>query len=377
MASVAANPPSEDQVLDKALDRLLPRVVSFGDPSSDRPAERRIPVDLTALRHTFEEFDAFAITGRRLDAAASIASMARAQASVLKSSLTYDVRPEPLSDVQRYFRIRTADLSGDQALHQCLCVINDVAIDIADAPIAGSDLTRIVSAMSEVINSFSGPLSSVSASADPPRPIRTIEEVWLRRWIVGHQLHAMLNIYAAYALVDAIRALRACDYHSATRALHVAARIVEGFPGARAHALALPAVFYSDVLRPTMLPPLTSTPLTGTMHVEYRGYRRRLEQVMELLPQSSVQLAAMQPQLALARERLLDADLIDSERHVTSVEPLVGDSRSLIQSGRSTENALAALRRIRHRRADQVARYVRFPDRIARVAGPGEWNRFD
>lgn len=102
------------------------------------------------------------------------------------------------------------------------------------------------------------------------------------------------------------------------------------------------------------------------MHVEYLGYRRRLDELLELLPSSSARLATTQPALALARERLLEADLIEAERHVTSVEPLVGDSRSLIQTTKSVENAVSALRRIRHRRAARAAAYIRFPDRMAR-----------
>ena len=82
-----------------------------------------------------------------------------------------------------------------------------------------------------------------------------------------------------------------------------------------------------------MLPPLTVAPLTGRMHLEYQGYRQRLAELLDVLPQSTADLAARQPALALSREHLLEADLIESERHVTSVEPLVGDSRSLIRDG--------------------------------------------
>jgi len=96
--------------------------------------------------------------------------------------------------------------------------------------------------------------------------------------------------------------------------------------------------------------------------VEYRGYRRRLDELLEVLPVRGTTQAASQPALALAGERLLEADIIEAERHVTSVEPLVGDTKSLIQTTKSTENAVSALRAIRHRRAARAAPYLRFPD---------------
>ncbi len=205
----------------------------------------------------------------------------------------------------------------------------------------------------------------------PPKTNLTSDEMWMRRWVVGHQLHAMLNVHAAYALADAAEGLRAGDQQCAIRALDNATRIVDGFAGARAQALAVPDWFYQDVLRPSMLPPLTSAPLTGRMHTEYRGYRKRLSEVIRMMPQSSTDLASMQPRLAFVRERLLEADLVEAERHVTSVEPLVSTSRSLIQTSRSTDNAVSALRRIRHRRAAEIEPYVRFPDRLGSSVSKG------
>jgi hypothetical protein len=126
----------------------------------------------------------------------------------------------------------------------------------------------------------------------------------------------------------------------------------------------VPAAFYQQTLRPTMLPPLTEAPLSGRMHMEYQSYRRRLSALLQALPDSGAVLATRQPRLALARERLLEADLVEAERHVTSVEPLVGDARSLIQTNKSVDNAVSVLRRIRHARAGAVAPFVRFPDRL-------------
>ncbi|MCX2950181.1 hypothetical protein [Lentzea sp. NEAU-D7] len=348
------------------LDRLLPAVAIFGDPLRDRPTGRRAPVDVPAVKAALAGLNGFTETAHRMNSVTTIRTVAASEADGLAIELKAqrgEPPPPTRSPIQQYFRIRTAALTADQLLWHCLRVIADTAEDLVDAPMSGSDLGRLGSAVIAVLDGDSGPRHE-SSTPPPPSPRRdlAIEEVWLRRWIIGHQLHALLNVHAAYAVNDAAEALRRGSYNAAVAAVCSATSIVEGFAGARAHALAIPADFYQEVLRPTMLPPLTEVPLSGRMHVEYQGYRRRMEELLCLVPQPAEKLAAAQPRLALAVERLVEADLIDVERHITSVEPLVGDSRSLIQTGKSTENAVSSLRRIRHRRAAAIARHVRFPD---------------
>lgn len=363
-----------DALSSDAVDRLLPGVVSYGDPLSSRPTDRCLPVDITAVRKALDGLDGFGTAAHRAASAAALHTAVTDRANSLAARLDGpDEIPEPRSVAQHYFRIRTATLPADRGLWHCLVTVARAAEDLIDAPVAGSDVLRIGVAVTTVLDMTPQPDGAEPDS--PPAagwaPTWSIEEIWLRRWIIGHQLHAMFNVHAAYALADAADALREGRHHAATTAIDTATRIVEGFASARAQALALPAAFYQDILRPTMLPPLTAAPLTGRMHLEYQGYRHRLAELLNLLPQSSSGLAAAQPTLALSRERLLEADLIESERHVTSVEPLIRDSRSLIQTGRSTENAVGALRRIRHRRAAMIADYVRFPDRVAQDEGTG------
>jgi hypothetical protein len=359
-------------------DQLLPAVAAFGDPLLAPIVGRKTAVDMGAIQGAIAKLDGFTPAVHRMTAAARLHTVAAAQADRLGAQLAdrYE-ESDPRSAAQRYFRIRTAALSGDRALWHCLRVIADVAEDLVDAPISGSDIRRMSLAMSTVLGRLPG-AEHVDEAAPPathPAQALPIEEIWFRRWIIGHQLHAMLNVYAAQALTDAANALRENDLHRAVVALDDSTKLVDGFAAARAQALGVPAAVYQEVLRPTMLPPLTEVPLSGRMHVEYRGYRRRLGELLEMLPSPGVKLAATRPTLALARERLLEADLIEAERHVTSVEPLVGDSRSLIQTTKSTENAISALRRIRHRRAAEAAPYVRFPDRQVLSCDDGAGDR--
>jgi hypothetical protein len=190
-------------------------------------------------------------------------------------------------------------------------------------------------------------------------------QVWLSRWIVGHHVHVLLNVYATIALQEAIALLRAGPVHPATRKLATVTTYVEGFAPARAHAAALPSEFYNTVVRSTMVPTVVPVSLSGKMHVEYQLYRARVDELLEVLRESVDDLALPEPELAFAREELLEADLIEAERHVCLVEPVVGNARSLIQPPRSSENAVAVLRRMRHKRAAQFEPFLRFGDHIA------------
>jgi len=130
---------------------------------------------------------------------------------------------------------------------------------------------------------------------------------------------------------------------------------------ARAHAAALPSDFYNLVVRPTVVP----VPLSGKMHVEYQLYRERANELLDVLPNPINELALPEPELAFARGELLQADLIEAER--------VGNARSLIQPPRTSENAGAVLRRMRHRRAAQLERLLRFGDHlVAATATPAD-----
>jgi hypothetical protein len=355
----------ENQALYRDAHQVLPAVAEFGDPLLAPSPPGKTAVDMRALLEAIEALDGFAVASDRIRAASHLHAVAAAESRFLAAQLdNSDAAVPPRSVAQQYFRIRTAVLSGDQALWHCLRVVADAAGDLIDAPVSGSDLHRLGLAISTVLSRMSGSEHgrATSHAASSMAATWAVEEIWLRRWIIGHQVHAMLNVFAAYAIADATDAVRAKDLHRAVAAINDATRIVEGFSAARAHALAVPAAFYQDVLRPTMLPPLTAAPLSGRMHGEYRGYRRRLDELLKVLPVCGTPQAASQPALALAGERLLEADIIEAERHVTSVEPLVGDTKSLIQSTKSTENAVSALRAIRHRRAARAAPYLRFPD---------------
>jgi hypothetical protein len=279
------------------------------------------------------------------------------------------------SHVQGYFRVRTTALGAPRAALHAVLVIASAIADLRNVPLAGSDIAREVAGLRQVVVDLAGPPGDAIGEVDPDdgeieaMPADAQREVWLSRWIVGHHVHVLLNVYATIALQEAIALLRAGETRAATRKLATVTTYVQGFAPARAHAAALPSDFYNLVVRPTMVPTVVPVPLSGKMHVEYQLYRKRVDELLEVLPDPVNELALPEPELAFAREELLEADLIEAERHVTLVEPVVGNARSLIQPPRSSENAVAVLRRMRHRRAAQFEPFLRFGDHLAAATG--------
>ena len=283
------------------------------------------------------------------------------------------------SHVQGYFRVRTTALTAPQAALHAALVIESAIADLRNAPLAGSDIARETAAMRQVVVDLAGSEGEPGAEIDGDDgqidavPAASQRQVWLSRWIVGHHVHVLLNVYATIALQEAIALLRAGETHLATHKLATVTTYVKGFAPARAHAATLPSDFYNVVVRPTMVPTVVPVPLSGKMHVEYQLYRKRVDELLEVLPEPVNELALPEPELAFAREELLEADLIEAERHVCLVEPVVGNERSLIQPPRSSENAVAVLRRMRHKRAAQFEPFLRFGDHlVASVAQPAD-----
>lgn len=350
-------------------DQMMPSVAVFPDPTRAAKLTGPTDVDLSALHEALGEIDGHAPLGQRQRAIRKTHAIAARQAERLLELFDSAHRetPEPQSAVQLYFRTRTGTPSPEESWWHVLRIIRDTVSDLVDAPMSGSDIDRLAAGMAEVVQPAA--MQARSTAAQEPGepkcpPTRPAEEIWLRRWIVAHQLHAMLNVHASWTLLEAAAELRAAEHHRAGRCLDRACRLVRGFTAARAQALSVPPSFYEETLRPTMLPPMTKAPLSGRMHLEYRTYRKALEDVLGLIPESSEELCMAQPALALARERLLEADLIEAERHVTGIEPLVGSDRSLIQTSKSTDNAISVLRRIRAQRAIRAAQFVRFGDPV-------------
>jgi hypothetical protein len=270
----------------------------------------------------------------------------------------------PLTPAQEYFRTRTGLLDDGAYLAQTARLLAGALAELSDAAIAGSDIERLCRAMDRHLVDLGATRALQPAQPalahDRPESKVSDEQRWMRRWIVAHQLHALFNVSAAAWISSATQASAGGDPAMAAHRLSTACTYVEAFSPSRALALAVPADFYNTVLRATMTPPLTSTPLSGRMHVEYRAYRDAVAALLSEASAPVADLARTEPTLALAREHLLEADLADAERHISLIEPIVGQSKSIVQTARSQGNAVSALRSIRASRARAATPYLRF-----------------
>jgi hypothetical protein len=102
--------------------------------------------------------------------------------------------------------------------------------------------------------------------------------------------------------------------------------------------------------------------LSGRQHRGYKVFRAAMKDLLAVMPEPYGQLAARDPELATARDALLEADLIDSERHVTLAYSMVRLQRSIAQLPDGPDNAVGELRLMRHRRAAHYAPLLRFGD---------------
>ncbi|MFD7453663.1 hypothetical protein [Kitasatospora sp. NPDC059827] len=279
-----------------------------------------------------------------------------------------DVPAESTS--QSYFRVREVELSDQQAALHGVLVVHRGLEDLCEAPLSGADLTLEVAGMRQSVFDLTGaspaagdvtdslPPAAVPGPSTGPSP----ESVWSARWLIGHQVHVLFNVCAAVAVADATGRLRDGDLDSALGRLADATVYVRGFPAAMNHASTIPTDHYMAEIRRTMAPPSTDVPLSGRQHRGYKLFRAAMRDLLTVLPDSYEQLAARAPELAEARGALLEADIVDAERHVTLAYSMVHLRRSIAQRPEGPDNAVAELRLMRHRRAAQYAPLIRFGD---------------
>lgn len=308
-----------------------------------------------------------------LEAAAVSAQQVALSAHSHVASRPRTTAVEARTPVQKYFRIRTCDMTTDEVLFEVASLAVRTFADLARAPLAAGDVDLLVAAFRTV---FAGLLRSVdyeeSAFAQDDEATGTIpvdvdenanEQVWFQRWITAHQVHAMLNTFAAAAVICAARLYDDGVIDATVDRLTFATSLVTAFGPCRAYSLCHPPAYYREVLRPSMMPPLITTALSGTMHLEYKAYRSAMDDLLRAIDTPIVELARTHPMVALARERLLEADLAEAERHISLVWSMIGTDKSLVQANRVQDNAVSALRAIRDRRAALIAPFVRYATR--------------
>lgn len=293
-----------------------------------------------------------------------------AAATAASTAAVLTERIPPQIPIHEYFGVGQAAISPRQAAAHAAAVVYRGLADLQYPLLDVNDMVAEVAAMRLVLTDLIGPAgegdhadAGQCLTGDGYRP----SGEGLERWIVAHHLYFLLNLRAAAEVHTGLRALKRGASAEAARALAHAARYVRGFTAAMAHSTAMPTAYYNAHVRLTMGPPHASVNLTGGMQPQHRAFRSSMRRLIAALPDEHDDLAQREPALAAARAALLDADLIDIERHVHVADKLIGNSHSLVQRDESKENAVSVLRAMRHNRAAQYAPLMPHGDQLARA----------
>jgi hypothetical protein len=278
------------------------------------------------------------------------------------------VLPPPVPVHSDYFRIRHAGLNAEEHAAQSVVVIFRALADLRTLPIDVNDLITEIRGLA-VVMELQRPVPGAPAGGAEGSTEATDGDWFqptgdlLDRWFLLHQAYFLLNMTAEAELDRAGVQLDAGLTREAAHTLEQVAVLVRAFTAGMAHAAAMPAPFYQEVVRPTMAPPAVAKNLTGVMQLEHRRYRRALRRLLEKVPQPYDELAKRDAELAAARDLILEADLVDMERHVLVAAMLVGGERSLVQRETTPVNATSALREMRHVRGAAYCQMMQFGDR--------------
>jgi hypothetical protein len=284
-------------------------------------------------------------------------------AAVTASALPAVSTEAPAIPVHKYFGVVARPLTTHEHFAQTTTIFFRVLADLRDALLDINEIYAELAAIEAILKRIHEPLPFEVGQTQAGSSVRQYEPSGdgLERWIVVHHAYFLMNVHAASCVNQAAR-IAESDQALAASLLEEASVYVRGFSAAMMHSAAVPSSYYGDVIRPTMHPPAVPVVLTGTMQPEHASYRAALETFLHACGEPFLELVQKNRALALARDHLLDADLLDIEKHTCVASALVGNEHSLIQNEDSPGNAVSALRRMRHERAARYCPLMRFGD---------------
>ena len=274
----------------------------------------------------------------------------------------------PIVPNHEYFGVRTAGVDDAYLIHEVSVIVARALADLRHARLDLNDRAAVVGAMTAVLEGLvpaeGAPLADpADGAALPGREIVYPGHDELTRWVITHHFYFVLNLAAAQTVSRATQALLDKDRDAAFDAVQEAIVYVRGFTAAMIHSGDMSAACYDAKVRPTMQPPAVKVALTGRTQPEHKAYRQAMRRLVKV-SEPFTELFAADPELALARDALLEADLQDIERHVVITAALVGDDRSIVQGEAAAESAVGALRTMRHVRAELYRDLMRCGDPV-------------
>ncbi|MGV9347334.1 hypothetical protein ACWDSD_21425 [Streptomyces spiralis] len=278
----------------------------------------------------------------------------------------------PIVPNHEYFGVRTADVDDTYRRREISTIIARTLADLRGARLDLNDRAAEVRSMVLILRGLSPqdapPAAGPSGEAVPSGTPCHVGRDELTRWVVTHHFYFVLNLAAAHVVSRAVAALADADRDTAVTAFREAAVLVRGFTAAMMHSGDMSAACYDAKVRPTMQPPAVPVALTGRTQPEHKAFRKAMRKLVAASGEPFAKVAVADPELALARDALLEADLHDIERHIAITAALVGDDQSIVQVDETAESAIAMLRTMRHTRAMAYRDLMRFGDPVE-IAG--------
>lgn len=273
----------------------------------------------------------------------------------------------PIVPNHEYFGVRTAEVDDAHRTAEISLIVLRALTDLRHARIDLNDRAAEVRAMALVLSRLdAGPGAPELAPVPGPAagaPVGAADDE-LTRWVITHHFYFVLNLAAATAVTRGIAAMADEDREAATAAFRDAAVLVRAFTAAMLHSGDMSAPCYDAKVRPTMQPPAVPAALTGRTQPEHKAFRKAMRRLAGTETESFAKLAVTDPELALARDALLEADLHDLERHIVVTAALVGDDQSIVAADSAGGSAIAMLRTMRHTRAMSYRELMRFGDPV-------------
>jgi hypothetical protein len=169
-----------------------------------------------------------------------------------------------------------------------------------------------------------------------------------RRWIRGHQVFAVLTQGLIFALRAMARAIRAGDTTAACRWADTSASLMRGSAAAFVFAGDFDATVYTEVIRPSMAPPIARVALSGVMSADHRCLMDTLRDMRPALKSLG--------EIDAARLADLHANLgTVYDRHIHVCETFVGARPSLLTEGRAETSGPDLLRQFKALRLKPLA----------------------
>ena len=127
-----------------------------------------------------------------------------------------------------------------------------------------------------------------------------------RRWMVGHQIFATLTQGIIFALQECERAIHESNTPHARDSLEIAADLLMASAAAFRFAADFPPSAYSDVIRPSMMPPHLGEGFSGVLSADHRQLVAVLLRTRPLMDDAAIRFAPQHQRLTAALNHVYD-----------------------------------------------------------------------